>query len=128
MAWAELSAPEVTYVDQNLTKPIVGREAYTRLLEQLKGWEYDHMNPFRRLYSEISGREGLADAALWLTDPEMESYFRAFVESAVFPTAGSAEAVIARLSGMEDILVAHDHGPLDGMLQLPDIARPGVSL
>ncbi len=37
MRWAEISAPEVTYVDPGLTKPIVGLEAYTRYLEALKG-------------------------------------------------------------------------------------------
>ncbi len=37
MGWAEISAPEVTYVDPGLTKPVAGREAYTKYLEALKG-------------------------------------------------------------------------------------------
>ena len=37
MGWAEISAPEVTYVDPGQTKPIVGLEEYTRFLEKLKG-------------------------------------------------------------------------------------------
>jgi ketosteroid isomerase-like protein len=37
MGWAEISAPEVTYVDPGLTKPIVGLEDYTKYLEKLKG-------------------------------------------------------------------------------------------
>ncbi len=37
MGWAEISAPEVTYVDPGLAKPIVGREAYAAYLEKLKG-------------------------------------------------------------------------------------------
>ena len=37
MRWAEISAPEVTYVDPGLAKPITGLEEYTRYLEGLKG-------------------------------------------------------------------------------------------
>ncbi len=37
MGWAEIAAPEVTYVDPGLTRPIVGHEAYTQYLEPLKG-------------------------------------------------------------------------------------------
>lgn len=37
MGWVEISAPEVTYVDPGLTKPIVGREAYAAYLEKLRG-------------------------------------------------------------------------------------------
>lgn len=37
MRWAEISAPEVTYVDPGLTKPIVGLAAYTAYLKALKG-------------------------------------------------------------------------------------------
>jgi len=37
MGWAEIAAPEVTYVDPGLFRPIVGHEAYTKYLEPLKG-------------------------------------------------------------------------------------------
>ena len=37
MGWAEISAPEVTYVDPGLTKPTVGLADYTKFLEGLKG-------------------------------------------------------------------------------------------
>ncbi len=37
MGWAAIAAPEVTYVDPGLTKPIVGIEEYARYLEGLKG-------------------------------------------------------------------------------------------
>jgi ketosteroid isomerase-like protein len=37
MGWAEIAAPEVTYVDPGLPKPIVGLEAYSRYLGELKG-------------------------------------------------------------------------------------------
>jgi hypothetical protein len=37
MGWAEISAPEVTYVDPDLTKPIVGLEEYTAYLKRFMG-------------------------------------------------------------------------------------------
>jgi len=37
MAWAEIAAPEVTYVDPGLAKPVVGIDEYRRYLETLKG-------------------------------------------------------------------------------------------
>jgi ketosteroid isomerase-like protein len=37
MGWAEIAAPEVTYVDPGLTKPVVGLDEYSRYLEKLKG-------------------------------------------------------------------------------------------
>lgn len=37
MRWAEISAEEITYVDPDLTKPIVGLEEYTAFLKDLIG-------------------------------------------------------------------------------------------
>jgi len=37
MRWVEISADEVTYIDPSLTAPVVGKDAYTRYLEPLKG-------------------------------------------------------------------------------------------
>ena len=52
MGWTEISAPEVTYVDPELTKPIDGLEAYTDFLKQLIGKiQYDiseFINPRER--------------------------------------------------------------------------------
>jgi ketosteroid isomerase-like protein len=47
--WAEISAPEVTYIDPDLTKHIEGLEEYKKLLKQVEGMvEYqgsDFINP-----------------------------------------------------------------------------------
>jgi hypothetical protein len=37
IGWTEIAAPEVTYIDPGLTRPIVGHEEYTRYLEALRG-------------------------------------------------------------------------------------------
>lgn len=75
------------------------------LLLILKEKEYNHINTFRRIFSELSEKQGMADAALYLTDPEVEAYFRAFVDSAVFPTRGAAAKVIERLHTAEEVLL-----------------------
>ncbi len=75
------------------------------LLNSLKEKEYNHINTFRRIYTKLSERQGMADAALYLTDPEIEAYFRAFVDSAVFPTRGAAARVIAGLDSAEEVLL-----------------------
>lgn len=37
MGWSEIAAPEVTYVDPGLARPLVGHDEYTRFLEALQG-------------------------------------------------------------------------------------------
>jgi hypothetical protein len=37
MGWIEISAPEITYIDPGLTKPIMGLEEYKKYIEQFKG-------------------------------------------------------------------------------------------
>jgi ketosteroid isomerase-like protein len=58
MGWAEISAPEVTYVDPGLTKPVVGLEEYSRYLESLKGKiHYDgseFIRPKAAVYSDVA--------------------------------------------------------------------------
>jgi rubrerythrin len=75
-----------------------------QLFANLREREFQHLETFRRLYSDLSGREGTPDAELWLLDEEVSSYFRSYVDSAVFPSRGSAEAAIADLRGAADIL------------------------
>ena len=48
----------------------------------------------RRLYALPLAR-GIPTPRLWLLDTEVSSYFRAAVDSTVFPTKGSAETAIA---------------------------------
>ena len=58
MGWAEISAPEVTYVDPVLTAPIVGLEAYTAYLEALKGKVVyqgsEYLNPKVAVYGDVA--------------------------------------------------------------------------
>ncbi|MEW5983133.1 MAG: nuclear transport factor 2 family protein [Acidobacteriota bacterium] len=58
MGWAEIAAPEVTYVDPGLTRPIVGLEEYTRYLEGLKGKIHydgsDFMQPKAAVYGDVA--------------------------------------------------------------------------
>lgn len=75
-----------------------------RFLAFLRDMEHQHIESFRRLYSDLAEREGTPDAELWLLDTEVASYFRAQVESTVFPTKGAAEAAAAGLHGIVDIL------------------------
>ena len=70
----------------------------------LREKEHQHIETFRRLYSDLVAREGDPDAELWLLDTEVSSYFRASVDSTVFPTKGSAEVAIAGLHGVTEIL------------------------
>jgi ketosteroid isomerase-like protein len=58
MGWAEIAAPEVTYVDPSLTKPIVGLGEYSRYLEKLKGQilydASDFMRPRVAVYGDLA--------------------------------------------------------------------------
>lgn len=58
MGWSEIAAPEVTYVDPSLTRPLVGREAYTRHLETLKGkisyGASEYMRPKASVYGDVA--------------------------------------------------------------------------
>jgi rubrerythrin len=75
-----------------------------KLFAVLRDKEHQHVETFRRLYGDLAAREGTADAELWLLDQEISSWFRAYVESTVFPTRGAAERTIAGLHGVVDIL------------------------
>jgi len=75
-----------------------------KLFSLLREKEHQHIETFRRLYSDLAALEGGPDAELWLLDTEVSSYFRATVDSTVFPTKGSAETAIAGLHGVNDIL------------------------
>ena len=85
--------------EQNTGDPEM-KQVFTFLREK----EHQHIETFRRLYGELSARESDPDAELWLLDTEVSSYFRATVDSTVFPTKGSAETAIAGLHGVTDIL------------------------
>jgi rubrerythrin len=74
------------------------------LFALLRDKEHQHVETFRRLYSEMTEREGNPDAELWLLDPELSEYFRASVASTVFPTRGAADRVIAELHGVTETL------------------------
>jgi ketosteroid isomerase-like protein len=58
MGWAEISAPEVTYVDPGLTKPIAGLDEYTKYLERLKGkiiyQGSEFLNPKIAVYGDLA--------------------------------------------------------------------------
>jgi ketosteroid isomerase-like protein len=58
MGWAEIAAPEVTYVNPGLTRPIVGLEEYMRYLETLKGKILydgsDFMQPKAAVYGDVA--------------------------------------------------------------------------
>jgi len=75
-----------------------------KLFATLREKEHQHIEIFRRLYSDLAAREGNPDAELWLLDTEVSSYFRATVDSTVFPTKGAAETAISGLHGVTDIL------------------------
>ncbi len=74
------------------------------LLLMLKDKEYNHINTFRGLYTDMAARRGETDAGLYLVDPEISAYFRAFVESTVFPVKGAAEEALRKVAGPVDIL------------------------
>jgi rubrerythrin len=75
-----------------------------KLFAFLRDKEHQHIETFRRLYSDLTAREGTPDAELWLLDTEVSSWFRAYVESTVFPTKGAAERAIGGLHGVVEIL------------------------
>jgi len=76
------------------------KKLFALLLEK----EHEHVALFRRAYQELSAKEPDPDAALWLLDDGVAAYFRATVESAVFPVRGAAEKAIAGLHDPRDIL------------------------
>jgi rubrerythrin len=87
-----------------LAEERAGDPEMKKLFAVLRDKEHQHVETFRRLYGDLAAREGTADAELWLLDQEISSWFRAYVESTVFPTRGAAERTIAGLHGVVDIL------------------------
>lgn len=75
-----------------------------KLFALLREREHQHIDTFRRLYSDLAARNADPDAELWLLDPELSAYFRAAVDSLVFPAKGAAETAIAGLRGAEELL------------------------
>jgi len=88
----------------SLAEQKTGDAEMKKLFSFLREKEHLHIETFRRLYGELSARASDPDAELWLLDTEVSSYFRAAVDSTVFPTKGSAETAIAGLQGVTDIL------------------------
>lgn len=87
-----------------LAEKKTGDPAMKQLFSFLREKEYQHIETFRRLYGDLVAREGNPDAELWLLDTEVSSYFRAFVESTVFPAKGAADAAVDGLHGVAELL------------------------
>jgi len=87
-----------------LAEQKTGDPEMKKLFAFLREKEHQHIDTFRRLYGDLVARASDPDAELWLLDAEVSSYFRAFVDSTVFPTKGSADAAIDGLRGVADIL------------------------
>ena len=87
-----------------LAEERAGDPEMKKLFALLRDKEHLHIESFRRLYRDLAAREGTPDAELWLLDEEVSSWFRACVESTVFPTKGAAEGAIGELRGVVDIL------------------------
>ncbi len=88
----------------SLAEQKTGEPEMRKLFAFLREKEHQHIETFRRLYGDLAAREGDPDAELWLLDAEVSSFFRAYVDSAVFPTKGSAEAAVAGLRGVAELL------------------------
>ena len=88
----------------SLAEQRTGEPEMKKLFALLKEKEHVHVELFRRLYSDLSSRSSDPDAELWLLDTEVSSYFRAYVEASVFPAKGAADAAIAGLHGVTEIL------------------------
>ena len=128
MGWAEISAPEVTYVDPSLTKPIVGREEYTGYLEKLKGKIRYQGSEFIRPKVDVYGEVAV-----------LTYVYRSTVENPDRPagqsTLWNTTEVYARLDGGWKIIHTHwsylNHGLPDQLelplpVQLTPKAYPGV--
>ncbi len=87
-----------------LAEQKAGDPELKQLFSLLRDKEHQHIETFRRFFGDLSTRSSDPDAELWLLDTEVASYFRAAVESAVFPTKGAAERAIAGLHGAAEIL------------------------
>ena len=101
-----------------LAEERAGDPEMKKLFAFLRDKEHQHIETFRRLYGDLVAREGTPDGELLLLDTEVSSWFRAYVESTVFPTKGAAERAIGGLHGVVDLAVflglrargAHEHG------------------
>lgn len=87
-----------------LAEEKVQEPAMKQLFSLLREKEHHHVEVFRRLYGELVQTEGDPDAELYLLDPGISSYFRAFVASTVFPAKGAAEKVIAGIHDVAEVL------------------------
>ena len=100
MGWTEISAPEVTYVDPGLTKPVDGLEAYTDYLKQFIGKIQYDISEFIKPRVAVYG-----DVAV-LT----YNYFdakKAPDGSLINPTHWNTTEVYARLNGKWKIIHTH---------------------
>jgi rubrerythrin len=78
--------------------------ALKELFLDLKKKEHEHIVTFQGLYAELAEKQGDADAALYLLDPEVAAAFHAYVETAVFPVKGAAAKIIEACEAPDDIL------------------------
>jgi rubrerythrin len=88
----------------SLAEQRTGDPAVKKVFAFLRDKEFQHVETFRKLHGEIAALEGDPDADLWLLDPQVATYFRAAVESTVFPAAGAAEQALAGLESVVDVL------------------------
>ena len=79
-------------------------EPAKELFLDLKKKEHEHIITFQNLYSDLAAKQGNADAALYLLDPEVAAVFHAYVETAVFPGQGASAKIIEACEGSDDIL------------------------
>jgi ketosteroid isomerase-like protein len=55
MKWADISAPEITYIDPGLTKPIIGLDAYTEYLKPITGKVHYDGSEFQNAKVQVHG-------------------------------------------------------------------------
>jgi ketosteroid isomerase-like protein len=100
MGWAEIAAPEVTYIDPGLTKPVVGLEEYSHYLEALKGKIHYQGSEYRHPKAAVYGDVAVLTYNYQATDQESDGTTKRY-------PAWNTTEVYARLSGAWKIIHTH---------------------
>ena len=100
MGWAEIAAPEATYVDPGLTKPVVGHDEYSRYLEALKGKIHYQGSEYSHPKAAVYGDVAVLTYSYQATDREPNGTTRRY-------PAWNTTEVYARLNGAWKIIHTH---------------------
>ncbi len=90
-------------------------EEVTNMLKELAKQEQEHAKTFQSIYSQLRAHKDDFDDT-YLYDPEVSAYFRAMVESTIFPSDEQQDKALNGIRGISDIFALGIQAEKDSIL------------